>query len=90
MSFAYAFHEEYNLFDNQLDDRKFLHQLRGEVFQEKRHRPARHHVNDLLALNVCGAVQGQADHDELLQVTHDLGHDVRVLQAQQVAADHFC
>ncbi|KAH8944290.1 hypothetical protein BDL97_13G102500 [Sphagnum fallax] len=59
MSLAYAFHEEYNLFDNQLDDRKFLH-------------------------------QGQADHDKLLQVTHDLGHDVRVLQAQQVAANHFC
>ncbi|CAM6028214.1 unnamed protein product, partial [Sphagnum balticum] len=59
MSLAYAFHEEYDLFDNQLDDRKFLH-------------------------------QGQADHDELLQVTHDLGHDVCVLQAQQVAADHFC
>ncbi|CAK9229988.1 unnamed protein product [Sphagnum troendelagicum] len=45
MSLTYAFHKEYDLFDNQLDDQKFLH-------------------------------QGQADHDELLQVTHDLGHDV--------------
>ncbi|CAK9881700.1 unnamed protein product [Sphagnum jensenii] len=61
-----------------------------DLFQEKRHWPASHQVNDLLALNVCGVVQGQANHDELLQVTHDLDHDVRVLQAQQVAADHFC
>ncbi|CAK9237738.1 unnamed protein product [Sphagnum troendelagicum] len=90
MSLTYTFNEEYDLFDNQLDNRKFLHQLHGKVFQEKRHRPASHQVNDLLALNVCGAVQGQANHDELLQVTHDLDHDVRVLQAQQVAADHFC
>ncbi|KAH8938750.1 hypothetical protein BDL97_16G101000, partial [Sphagnum fallax] len=79
MSLTYTFHEEYDLFDNQLDNRKFLHQVHAQIMQRMRHRPASHHVNDLLALNVCGAVQGQANHDELLQVTHDLDHDVRVL-----------
>ncbi|KAH9562942.1 hypothetical protein CY35_05G098800, partial [Sphagnum magellanicum] len=42
MSLTYAFHEEYDLFDNQLDNRKFLHQVHAQIMQHMRHRPASH------------------------------------------------
>ncbi|BBN09339.1 hypothetical protein Mp_4g18980 [Marchantia polymorpha subsp. ruderalis] len=74
-----AFSKKNKLLDNELYNREFFHQIHAQIVQRMRHRPARHNVYDLLALNVCDALQGQADHDELLQVAHNFNHNVLVL-----------